>query len=124
MSRLVDLEAIPPLEMRPGSVIARRIEGERITMAVFELQPGAGGLAHEHPAEQMGLCSRGQLTFTVGDETRRLGPGGTWNIPCGVPHRAEAGPQGAVAVEVFSPIRYDWEAPLLPLQAPRWPGEG
>ncbi len=124
MHRLVDLASIPPLEMRPGLVHARRIEGERITMAVFELQPGAVVPEHEHPAEQMGLCIAGQLTFSVGDETRALGPGGTWSIPSGVPHRAEAGPQGAVAVEVFSPIRDDWDAPLLPLQRPLWPGEG
>jgi quercetin dioxygenase-like cupin family protein len=124
VSRLVDLASIPPLEMRPGLVHARRIEGERITMAVFELQPGAVVPEHAHPAEQMGLCIQGQLTFSIGDETRTLGPGGTWNIPSGVPHRAEAGPGGAIAVEVFSPIRDDWDAPLLPLQAPLWPSEG
>ena len=121
MSRLVDLASIPPLEMRPGLVHARPIEGERITMAVFELQPGAVVPEHEHPAEQMGLCIVGQLTFTVGDETRTLGPGGTWNVPSGVPHRAEAGPDGAVAVEVFSPIRDDWDMRSLPLQTPLWP---
>jgi quercetin dioxygenase-like cupin family protein len=123
MSRLVDLAAIPPLEMRPGSVIARRIEGERITMAVFELQPGAVVPEHEHPAEQMGLCLRGSLTFTVGDERRTLSAGGTWNIPSGVPHRAEAGPVGAVAVEVFSPIRDDWDVPVLVPRTPVWPTE-
>lgn len=124
MSRLVQLAAIPPLAMRSGAVIARRIEGERITMAVFELQPGAVVPEHEHPVEQMGLCIRGELTFTVGDETRTLGPGGTWNIPSSVPHRAEAGPQGAVAVEVFSPIRNDWDMAVLEPRAPLWPTEG
>jgi quercetin dioxygenase-like cupin family protein len=124
MSRLVDLADIAPLEMRPGLVIARRIEGERITMAVFELQPRAVVPEHEHAAEQMGLCIQGSLTFSVGDETRTMFPGGTWNIPSGVPHRAEAGPDGAVAVEVFSPVRDDWDFPTLPPQPPRWPGEG
>ncbi len=73
MSRLVDLAAIPPLEMRPGSVIARRIEGERITMAVFELQPGAVVPEHEHPAEQMGLCIRGQLDLHGGRRDAHAG---------------------------------------------------
>lgn len=54
MSRLIDLADIAPLEMRPGLAIARRIEGERITMAVFELQPGTVVPEHKHPAEQMG----------------------------------------------------------------------
>jgi quercetin dioxygenase-like cupin family protein len=124
VSRLIDLADMPPLEMRPGSVIARRMEGQRITMAVFELQPGAVVPEHEHPAEQIGLCIRGSITFTIGDETRTLGPGGTWNVPSGVPHRAEAGSAGAVAVEAFSPIRDDWDVPSLEVQAPRWPTEG
>lgn len=124
MSRLVDLADIGPLEMRPGSVIARRVEGERITMAVFELQPGAVVPEHEHAAEQIGLCLRGSITFTVGDETRTLGPGGTWNIPSGVPHRAEAGAMGAIAVEVFSPTRDDWDVPVLEPRVPLWPMEG
>lgn len=124
MSRLTDLAAVPLLEMRPGSVLARRIEGERITMAVFELQPGAVVPEHEHAAEQIGLCIRGTITFSVGGETRTLGPGGTWNVPSGVPHRAEAGPEGAVAVEVFSPVRDDWKVPVLEPRAPLWPAEG
>ena len=123
MGSLVDLEDVAPLDMRPG-VIARRIEGERITMAVFELQPGAVVPEHEHPAEQIGLCLRGSITFTIGEETRVMGPGGTWNIPSGVPHRAEAGPEGAIAVEVFSPIRDDWDVPVLEPRQPRWPAKG
>jgi len=124
MSRLIDLASIAPLEMRPGQVVARRIEGNRITMAIFELQPGAVVPQHAHPVEQMGLCIQGRLTFTVGEETRTLGPGDTWNIPSSVPHRAEAGPDGAVAVEVFSPIRDDWDMPELEPRPPRWPAEG
>jgi quercetin dioxygenase-like cupin family protein len=120
----VDLASITPLEMRPGSVIARRVEGERITMAIFELQPGAVVPEHAHEAEQIGLCLQGRITFTVGDESRSLGPGGTWNIPSGIPHRAEAGREGAIAVEVFSPVRDDWDVPVLEPQVPRWPAEG
>lgn len=124
MSTFVDLATIPPLEMRPGSIITRRIEGQRITMAVFELAPGAIVPEHDHANEQMGLCIRGSITFRVGDETRTLGPGGTWNIPSGVPHQAEAGPDGAIALECFSPIRDDWAMPVLEARPPLWPPEG
>lgn len=120
MGSLSDLRDMSPLGMREG-VVARRIEGERITMAVFELQPGAVVPEHEHPAEQLGLCLRGSITFTIGGETSEMGPGGTWNIPSGVPHRAEAGPDGAIAVEVFSPIRDDWDVPVLEPRPPLWP---
>jgi quercetin dioxygenase-like cupin family protein len=58
----------------------------------------------------------------VGDERRVLGPGGTWRILGGVPHTAEAGPDGAVLIDVFSPIRSDWDAlPLLDRADPVWP---
>ena len=94
-------------------------------MAVFELQPGRRrARASSTRPSRSGLCIRGQLTFTVGDETRTLGPGGTWYIPSGVPHRADAGPHGAIAVDVFSPIRDDWDFPLLEPQPPIWPDEG
>ena len=75
---------------------ARKVEGERITLAVVELAPGSTIPEHRHVAEQVGICVSGQLTFTIGDETRTLGPGGTWCVPSGVAHHIEAGPGGAV----------------------------
>jgi quercetin dioxygenase-like cupin family protein len=124
MSRLLDLASIAPFEAGADGVRIRRIEGERITVGVFELAPGAVVAEHRHEAEQIGMCIRGQLTFTLGEETRTLGPGGTWCIPSGVPHSAVAGPDGAIAVDAFSPIRADWDFPLLELQPPIWPDEG
>jgi quercetin dioxygenase-like cupin family protein len=54
---------------------------------------------------EIGLLIQGTLTFTVGDETRELGPGGTWRILSNVPHTCVAGPDGAVAIDVFAPGR-------------------
>jgi quercetin dioxygenase-like cupin family protein len=123
MSRLVDLASIAPLVTGGDDVRIRRLEGERITVGVFELAPGAVVAEHRHDAEQIGICIRGQLTFTIADETRTLGPGGTWCIPSGVPHQAIAGPDGAIAIDAFSPIRSDWDFPELQRQAPLWPTE-
>jgi quercetin dioxygenase-like cupin family protein len=124
VSRLVDLASIPPLDVGGGDVRIRRVEGERITLGIFELAPGAEVAEHRHEAEQIGMCIRGQLTFTIAGETRTLGPGGTWNIPSGVPHSAVAGPDGAIAIDAFSPIRADWKVPVLEPRAPLWPAEG
>lgn len=123
MSRLVDLASIAPLAASGDDVRIRRLEGERITLGVFELAPGAVVAEHRHDAEQIGICIRGQLTFTIADETRTLGPGGTWCIPSGVPHKAIAGPDGTIAIDAFSPIRGDWDFPELQRQAPLWPTE-
>lgn len=124
MSRFADLADIPPLQIWGEAVAARRIEGRRMTFSVIELAPGAAVPVHEHPAEQIGICVQGRLTMTVGDETRTLGPGETWSIPSGVPHAAEAGSEGAVAVEAFSPMRDDWDFLVLAPRPPVWPADG
>jgi quercetin dioxygenase-like cupin family protein len=64
----------------------------------------------------------GSLTFRVGDESRELGPGGTWCIPANTPHEVITGPDGAVVIDVFAPTRDDWSAfePQTP-RRPRWP---
>ena len=52
----------------------------------------------------------GSVSFRVADETRELGPGGTWRIAPDVPHEVHTGPEGAVVIDVFSPPREDWAA--------------
>ncbi len=121
MTVFVDLDAIPPFDSVPGAVRIRRVEGERLTLAVVELSPGAVVPEHRHPQEQVGLCITGRLTFTVDGETRELGPGATWVIRSDLPHVAVAGPDGAVVVETFAPTRSDWDFPLLEPRPPVWP---
>ena len=89
-------------------VVARTVQGERMTMAVVELEPGAVVPDHHHENEQLGIVLEGSVTFRVGDETRELRPGGTWRIPSDTPHEVEAGPEGAVLIDVFAPVRSDW----------------
>ena len=121
MSNLVDLETIPPFDVWGEAVRARKLEGERLTMSVVELAPGAVVPEHRHPQEQLGLVIVGEVTFTIDGETRLLGPGGTWRILSDRPHRVVAGPDGAVVLDVFSPTRDDWAHPLLEPRPPVWP---
>ena len=121
MSHFVDLESIPPFDTVPGAVRIRRVEGERLTLAVVELAPGAVVPEHRHPQEQIGICITGRITFTVDGETRELGPGGAWRVLSDRPHIAVAGPEGAVVIETFAPTRSDWDFPLLEPQPPVWP---
>jgi quercetin dioxygenase-like cupin family protein len=123
MSNLIDLANLPMLEVWGESVRARRLEGERISLAIVELGPNAVVREHQHEAEQLGLCISGSIMFTIDGETRELGPGGTWRILSGRPHDAVAGPGGAIVIDVFNPVRSDWDAlPLVdPPTPPRWP---
>jgi quercetin dioxygenase-like cupin family protein len=121
MKNLRSIVESPVLKVWDG-VLGRTVEGERLTFGVIELAPDCVVPTHEHANEQLGLVIEGQITFTIGDETRTLGPGGTWRILGGVPHTATAGPEGAVVIDVFSPIREDWrDLERLPPSTPRWP---
>ena len=103
-------------------VLGRSVHGERITLGVIELDPDSLVPEHSHENEQLGLVLSGSLSFRVGGETRELGPGGTWRITADTPHEVRAGPEGAVVIDVFSPIREDWKPLERRARPPRWPG--
>ena len=54
MSNLEDLAARPLLKIWGETVKARRVQGERITFAIVELEPNAVVPEHRHPNEQQG----------------------------------------------------------------------
>lgn len=121
MSAFADIADIAPQQIWAG-VLGRVVHGERLTMALVELDPGSVVPEHSHENEQVGILLRGSLDFRVGSETRELGPGGTWRILADTPHEVRTGPEGAVLIEIFSPPRDDWEQ--LERQEPRppqWP---
>jgi quercetin dioxygenase-like cupin family protein len=121
VSAFDDVAAIPPQQVWER-ISARAVNGERLTVAIVELEPEAVVAEHSHDYEQLGVVLRGSIRFRIGDEERELGPGGTWNIPSNMPHSATAGPDGASVIDVFAPVRSDWAA--LERQEPRrgrWP---
>ncbi len=121
MSAFADVAALAPLRIWEG-VGGRVVHGERVTLAVVELDPNSVIPEHSHENEQVGMIIAGSLRFRVGDEARELGPGGTWRIRANVPHEVHTGPNGAVVVEVFAPPRLDWDAlERLEVREPRWP---
>jgi unsaturated pyranuronate lyase len=122
-SNLRDITDVPALDVWGETVQARVIVGENASLAVVELAPRAVVPEHRHEHEQLGLCIEGSITFTIDGERRELGPGGTWRITSNLAHGAVAGPDGAIVVDIFSPVRADWDA--LPRSMPRsarWPG--
>jgi unsaturated pyranuronate lyase len=115
------LTDIAPLPIWKG-ILARRVEGREITFVVVELEPGAVVARHQHPQEQIGLVLKGTIHFLIGSERRALRVGDTYEIPGNVAHEAAAGPDGAVVIDVFSPVRADWHAlSAESLRTPRWP---
>jgi quercetin dioxygenase-like cupin family protein len=116
-----DLRGLPVIQVWE-TVVARAVHGERQSLAVVELDPDAVVPEHQHENEQLGIVITGSLTFRIGDETRVLGAGETWTIPSNVPHEVMAGPAGAVVIDVFAPVRADWnELEHSGPRDPRWP---
>lgn len=116
-----DLSELEPKRVWDG-IHARMVAGERLSLAVVELDPGAVVATHAHEHEQLGVCLRGSMRFRVGDETRDVVPGDTWSIPSNVTHEASAGAEGAVVIDVFAPVREDWVSlAAAEPSSPRWP---
>jgi quercetin dioxygenase-like cupin family protein len=123
MQPFAELSALRPRQIWE-SVAVRTVDGERLTLGIVELDPSAVVPEHRHEHEQLGMVLQGSLEFRIGDEKRRLGPGGTWRIPPNVPHEVTVGPEGAVVVDVFAPVRADWaDVEPAPARPPRWPGQ-
>jgi quercetin dioxygenase-like cupin family protein len=123
MSTLGDIRDLPLQQIWDG-IAGRVLHGDALTLGLIELEPSIHLPEHRHPNEQLGMVIEGSITFTVGDETRELGPGETWRIPSDTPHTADVGPEGAVVIDVFAPPREDWKAlPKLAPAPPRWPHE-
>jgi quercetin dioxygenase-like cupin family protein len=83
------------------------VHGEKTLMTEFRLEKGAILPRHSHPHEQTGYLVSGRLDLTVGTETYRVEPGGSWCIPGNVEHTAVAS-EDTVAIEVFSPVREEY----------------
>lgn len=113
-------------DLRPyaiwDGVVARVVNGERMTLASVDLEPNVKVPEHHHENEQMGIVLRGTMVFNIDGESRELGPGDTYVIPSHVQHDVVAGPEGATVMDVFAPIRADWEKlPRRDAFPPDWP---
>ena len=104
-----DFNSQRPRQVWDG-IHARVVNGERLTMALVDLAANTPVQEHHHENEQLGFIMQGELTFTIAGEKRTLRAGDTYSIRSHVPHSAVTGPDGCVAVDIFAPVRADWDA--------------
>jgi hypothetical protein len=67
MSVFDDLHSIPP-QLLADAYLARAVHGEHLTLAVFEVEPGAVLPEHQHANEQFGMVLEGSVVFRVGGD--------------------------------------------------------
>jgi quercetin dioxygenase-like cupin family protein len=97
-SELEPLNLVEGIEFRPVST-----DTVMTNFVVFE--PNAPAAMHHHIEQQIAIVLGGELTFTVGEETRVMHGGDCVVIPPHVPHGGVAGPEGCTALDVFTPPR-------------------
>ena len=106
-------EDVRSFELADG-VTGRPLFGEGAMLNLIEFEAGAVVPLHSHPHEQLGIVLRGMQALVVDGEPRELGPLDGYVLPGGVEHSAYCGPEGALVLDVFRPVRDDykerWEA--------------
>lgn len=96
-------------------VSGRPLFGDLGMLNLIEFEPGATVPLHSHPHEQLGIVLRGMQALVIDGTARELGPMEGYVLPGGVEHSAYCGEDGALVLDVFSPVREDYLT--------RWQGE-
>ncbi len=105
--QFVSFDGLAAFELAPG-VSGRPLFGEGAMINVIEFEPGATVPLHSHPHEQLGIVLRGMQALVVNGEARELGQMEGYVLPGGVEHSAYCGPEGALVIDVFQPVREDY----------------
>jgi len=121
MSTFNSFSSVRPYQIWTGAV-ARAVNGERLTMAVIDLDPDLEIPEHHHENEQLGFVLQGTVTMVIAGEAKELSAGEGYSIKSDIPHSARSGHEGATVLDIFAPIRADWEkAPRLEPSKGHWP---
>jgi quercetin dioxygenase-like cupin family protein len=101
-----ELSEIRVSEPVPG-FRARFLHSESMTVAYWEIEPGASMPEHSHPHEQIVNVIEGEFELSVGGEKRKMSQGLVAVIPPDVPHSGTALIRTRI-IDVFFPVRGDY----------------
>jgi quercetin dioxygenase-like cupin family protein len=102
-----NISDIPQREIVPG-FWGRFLHSEHMTLAFWEVDPGAELPEHGHFHEQVCSVLEGEFELTVGGESRILIPGTAAVIPPDVIHSGKAITACRI-LDIFSPPREDYK---------------
>jgi quercetin dioxygenase-like cupin family protein len=106
-AEFVRLDEVRGFELAPG-VIGRPLFGEDGMLNLVEIEAGSVVALHSHPQEQLGVVLRGEMRLTVAGVEHVLSEMDAYVVPGGIEHGATFGPEGAVVLDVFVPLREDY----------------
>ncbi len=86
----------------------RIFPGDQAMLSVVRIEAGCQGKIHSHPEEQWGVLLKGGGVRTQGGEKNEVREGDFWRTPGNVEHSFQAGPEGALVLDIFAPPRAEY----------------
>ncbi|TNF77484.1 MAG: cupin domain-containing protein [Bacteroidetes bacterium] len=100
------METLHERELIPG-FRGKFVHGEALSLAFWEVDPGATVPEHKHEHEQIMHVVEGQFEFTLDGLTRVYGPGDIVLIPPYATHSGRALGECRL-MDIFSPVREEY----------------
>jgi quercetin dioxygenase-like cupin family protein len=101
----IDARALPVLELKQGWR-GRFFHSEHMTFAYYDLAEGASLHEHAHPNEEVWHVLEGEVSLTLGGETKSVVAGCAAVVPKETPHAVVATKASRVIV-VDHPVRHE-----------------
>ena len=106
--QFVHFPNVKAFELAAG-VSGRPLFGEGAMLNLIEFEPGSTVPLHSHEHEQLGIVLQGMQALVVDGITHELEPFEAYVLPGGVEHSAYCGPEGALVLDIFTPVREDYQ---------------
>jgi len=97
-----------PSEPIAEGISRQMVWGDRVMVCRLTFAPGVVTAVHSHPHEQIALVERGRVRFTVDGRDYLASAGDILHFRSGCEHGATILDEGAVVIDIFSPVREDF----------------
>jgi len=105
--QFVRFDDVRSFVLAPG-VHGRPLFGDGAMLNLIEFEAGSEVPLHSHEHEQLGIVLRGMQALVVDGIAHELGPMEGYVLPGHVEHSAYCGPEGALVLDIFRPVREDY----------------
>jgi len=106
--QFVQLDEVRAFELVAG-VIGRPLFGDAAMVNLVRFEPGMTVPLHSHPHEQLGIVLEGMQALVVDGVAHEMGTFEAYVLPGGIEHSAYCGPAGALVLDIFTPVREDYQ---------------
>ena len=115
-SCVTTIAAVPQVSLGSG-MDTNLVCGKDLTLSFVTMAPRAVGKMHSHPHEQMVVVSEGALDFVLDGKMYALKPGDVMHVAGSLEHSAMALDKECRILEIFTPVRKDFEEKLAQAKA-------